>query len=142
MDIKRDVRIKIITLKQNTNLTQAQIASKCNVSRPAVTKIIKRHSLTGSISPSRIGRCGRKRSTTPRDDRLLLRKSKLNAKTLHGVQVSLRTIRRRLFDFDRPARKPTKKPIFTKTMKRKRLNWAKAHKDDWTVDDWKKVGLL
>ena len=150
MDITRDVRVKIKTLHEHTGLTHAQIAKKCKVSRSAVTKLLKRLRETGSISPTRAGNCGRKKLTTIRQDRLLLRESKKNARLSsnllrkhmlpHGIQLSSRTVRRRLLEFDRPARRMVRKPILTRAMKKRRLEFAKAHRN-WTVDDWKKVSV-
>lgn len=141
MDINRDIRVKIITLKQSTSLTHADIAKKCKVSRSSVTKMIARFDQTGSISPTRIGRCGRKRLTDTRDDRILLMKRKKNARLNsemlkkemqgHGVSVSSRTIRRRLIEHNRPARKPRRKVFLSKTMRKRRLSVL----DRWELEE-------
>jgi len=54
----------------------------------------------------------------------------------HGVDDSSRTVRRRLIDAGRPARKPVTKQLLTLQMRRKRL--AKRYRH-WTKDDWSKV---
>ena len=55
-----------------------------------------------------------------------------------NVHVSDSTVRRRLKAEGRVARRPVKKQLLTPTMMKKRLKWAKEHRE-WTVDDWKKV---
>ena len=52
--------------------------------------------------------------------------------------ISSSTVRRRLIEKGRMARRPIKKQLLTKAMKAKRLDWAKRHKD-WTINDWRKV---
>ena len=55
-----------------------------------------------------------------------------------GVHVSSFTVRRRLLEKGRKARKPQKKQLLTAAMKKKQFNWAKKHKD-WSEDDWSRV---
>lgn len=148
MDIKNTAKVKILTLSENTNLKQREIAAKCRVSQSAVSKVLNRFRQSGSLETNRKGNCGRKRSSTVLDDRSLLRKSRkiahLNSVNLRremsarGVDISARTIRRRLSEHSRPARRPVRKPFLSKAMKKKRFEWAKAHQN-WTLDDWKKV---
>ena len=52
--------------------------------------------------------------------------------------MSSSTVRRRLLEKGRKARKPKKKQLLTAAMKKKRFNWAKKHKD-WSDDDWSRV---
>ena len=56
----------------------------------------------------------------------------------HGVQVSARTVRRRLVESGLRARRPRKKPKLTPAMIKKRYEWARHHKN-FTKDDWSKV---
>ena len=56
----------------------------------------------------------------------------------YGVHLSNSSIKKRLFEAARIARKPKRKQLLTHKMKRKRLAWAKKYKN-WTLDDWKKV---
>ena len=51
----------------------------------------------------------------------MLRKDLLSS----GVNVSSSTVRRRLIECGRMARRPVKKQLLTANMKKKRLNWAK-----------------
>jgi len=148
MDITPRKRSKIVALSQHTQMTQRQIASECSVGLGTVNDIIKRFRETGSFSPKRKGKCGRKKKTTPTQDRLLVRKSKINPRMTavdlnrdlraSGTSVSDMTVRRRLLAAGRVAIKPKKKQLLTKAMMSKRLQWAKNHKD-WTIEMWKNV---
>ena len=113
-----------------------------------VARIIRQFKETGSLTPKRKGKCGRKRKTTPKDDSYLIRKSKLDPRKTSsdlqkdlassGVEISASLIRRRLISAGRKARRPQKKQLLTLKMQKKRLKWAKKH-TNWTVEDWKKV---
>lgn len=148
MDITPRKRQAIVTLSENTSLTQREIANKCGVSQSAVSKIVKLKKTLGSFSPQRIGKCGRKRATTARDDVFLLRQSKIDPTknsfdlqkdlAARGTQIHDSTVRRRLLEGGRPARRPVKKQLLTEVMKKKRLSWAKKYKH-WTKEDWRKV---
>lgn len=148
MPISEHVRSQIVALNEHSNLKQKDIAKLCKVSQSAVSKILKRFRSTGSLETAYVGNTGRKRMSTDRDDRLLLVKSKKNPRLtsrelcrelkLHGVSMSSRTVRRRLQEFNRPARRPVKRQLLTRRMRKSRLAWAKTHQH-WTVEDWKKV---
>lgn len=148
MDITPRKRTKIITLHDHTSKTYREIASTVGVSSATVSRVIKLQKVFGSISPKRKGKCGRRRKTTRRDDVILLRESKRDprktsdsiAKDLkdRGIEVSSSTVRRRLLECGRRARRPLKKQLLTKPMKSKRYKWALQHKN-WTKEDWRKV---
>ena len=55
-----------------------------------------------------------------------------------SIDISARTVRRTLFEGGLKARRPRRKGKITPDMAKKRLNWAKGHKD-WSSNDWKKV---
>ena len=78
MDITPKKRTKILTLKEHCNKSNREIARIVGVNHTTVSRIIKRQKEKGTTSPQRRGNCGRKRSTTPRDDKVLLRESKKN----------------------------------------------------------------
>ena len=59
----------------------------------------------------------------------------LNKKS-HDTGIS--TVRRRLLEAGRRARKPIKKQLLTTAMMKKRLVWAKKYQN-WTTEDWSKV---
>ena len=59
----------------------------------------------------------------------------------NDTQISARTVRRRLEDFNLRGRKPQKKPSLSSRNRKRRLAFAKAHKH-WTSEDWQKVSFL
>lgn len=145
MDTPQDLRNQVIALSQHTSMTTREIATRLNMAQSTVSDLIRRHRETGSVTTSRRGSCGRKRTTTKRADALLLRESmknpRLDALALRrnlGITASVHTVRRRLVEGGRPAIKPITKPILTTVMKKKRLAWAHAHRN-WTLEQWRKV---
>ena len=147
MDITPKKRASIIALKEHAGLSIRQISQEMKVAKSTVGDILKRKQDTGESSTLRQGRCGRKRKTTPRDDTVIIRESIKNPKktsadlqrdlSTSGVNISSSTVRRRLLEVGRFARKPLKKQLLTSVMKRKRLQWARRY-SQWTADDWKK----
>jgi len=75
MDITPSKRSRIVTLSECAGMSVRKIAEEYGVHYSTVSRIRKAHQETGSFSPRRKGKCGRKRKTTKRDDRNLLRKS-------------------------------------------------------------------
>ena len=148
MDISPSKRNKILTLYQHCSKTQREIAKLVGVSQASVSRIVRKGSEFGSLSPNRKGRCGRKRKTSPRDEAVLIRESKKNPrktsdalkKDLKSAEVciSSSTVRRRLIEVGLMARKPAKKQLLTMAVKMKRYNWALKFKD-WTCENCRKV---
>ena len=134
MDITPRKRAKIVTLREHTTISQRKIAKTVGVSLGSVSSILKQKRETGNVEVQRKGKCGRKRKrkTTKRYDLTLLRKSKLNPRKTSeelkrdmddsGVHVSSSTVRRRLLEKGRKARRPKKKQLLTAAMKQKRFN--------------------
>ena len=138
MDTTPRKRSRIIALAQHSLMTQRQIAAECRVGLATVNSIIKRYRETGSITPQKKGNCGRKRKTSPADDRLIVRKSKINPRltavnltreliATTGANIHVTTVRRRLSEAGKRAYKPIKKQLLTSVMCKKRLMWAKLH---------------
>ena len=105
---------------------------------------IKKHGVLKCLS-----RSGRKRNTAPRIDQTILtlveNSVKPNAtdiakqlRELELVNISPRTVRNRLHQYDLYGRALAKKRLLTKRYISKRLAFAKKYQN-WTVDDWKKV---
>lgn len=148
MDITPRKRAKIVALSENTDMSIRKIAEAVGVGKSSVSRLIKLQDDTGGVETSRKGRCGAKRKTTARDDALIRRISVLDPKKTssdikrdilsHGVDVDASTVRRRLLECGRRARRPVKKQLLTPLMMKKRLSWAKKYKD-WTVEQWSKV---
>ena len=108
-------RRRIITRAEHIENTQKNIASLVEVSQKSVSRIIKQPAETGSFTPEHKRRCERKRKTIPRDHAFLIRNSKLDPKKSSfdlqkdlqhsGIQKSDTTLRFRLLDVKRKARK-------------------------------------
>eukprot|EP00795_Rhopilema_esculentum_P008069 gene8069-13984_t len=109
-----------------------------------VQQIIKKHKETGSVE-DRKGR-GRKRITTSREDRLIVKQSLKDRrktsrilanelKDAHDIKVSSRTVRRRLVDSGLKYCRAKKKPLLSEKARAKRLDWGRQHRDY----DWSKV---
>lgn len=136
-------------LKAN-RLSQYEIANIVGVSRSSVKNIKKKMDSGNTLYSQRKGKCGRKRITTPRTDRkirdICLQNRKMPKQMLvkyvidEGIQVSQRTVQRRLAEVGLMARKPARKPKLTQGMIRKRLDWAKKYKK-LSVEDWKRVNI-
>lgn len=136
-----------IVLLASQKVSQRNIAKQLKCSRCAVQTTLSRHAESGSYENR--AKSGRKRATTPREDRFLERASLKNrrktAKELRadlkkglGVDISQRTVSRRLQSLGLHGRKARKKPLLNKNQIKKRLDFAKKYKD-WTVEDWSKV---
>ena len=149
-DISREKVVQIETLLREKTYSLRQLAKKNGVSLTSVRRI-NAAMKTGQAVRNRAGKCGRKRATTPQDERVLVRtlrsrplstsaelQSVLSAA---GVTVSARTVRRRLSQLQCKNIPARVKPILTKQMMKKRLEFAKKY-ELWTVDQWKKVSIF
>ncbi len=93
-------------------------------------------------------KCGRKRCTTNRENRSLMRIVKQNRfknlGELHkewteaGVKASRATTHRCVKEFGYSYRIPLVKPLLNHRQRQRRLTWAKEKKN-WTVAQWSKV---
>lgn len=129
------------------NIGPTKIHEKTKVARPTIESIIRKWKKTGVIC--NLPRSGRRKCTTPRQDRLIVKhmdgnprmsvpKLRDNLKINYQVDVSNQTIRRRLKKAGYNGRRPCKKPLLSKRNIHRRLEWAKAHVN-WTVHQWKSV---
>ena len=80
MDTTPRKRSKILTLLQYSDKSQQEIAKFCSVNQSTVSQVKKHYIATGSLSPLRQEKCGRKRKTSERDDRYLMLESIKNPK--------------------------------------------------------------
>jgi Transposase. len=141
---------EIQTLLLHSTHSQRDIATIASVSKSVVNRIKIKLDQNKSLVADRVGKCGRKRITTPRTDRKIRdiclenrKKSVARLTTMindEGIKVSKRTVRRRLVEENLIGRRPIKKPRLTEAMKKKRLQWAKQHRN-MTVSDWNRVNL-
>jgi len=126
-----------------SGFSQRSIAKKYEVSRGAVEQISKKFQSTGSVA-DRSGR-GRKRATSKREDIKIIREVKKNSKiTVREIceninlNVSDRTIRRRLREANLYSRFAHKRPFISTINKKKRLQFAQRYAN-MSLEFWKKV---
>src|SRR5215469_11361646 len=90
MDITPKKRACIVALKEHSGLGIRQISEKMKVAKSTIGDILKRKKDTGESSTLRRGRCGRKRMTTPHNDKVIIRNSiKDPKKTSEDLQTDL-----------------------------------------------------
>ena len=139
---------EIKALLKNSDHSQRSIASIAGVAKSSVDRIKKKLDLNLTLSPSRLGKCGRKKSTSPRDERqirnIVIQHRRAPRRILTiliqdaGIEISPMTVRRRIKELGFSCCSPPKKPFLNQHMMKQRLSWVKEHKN-WTVDDWKRV---
>ncbi len=123
------------------------IASKEGVHKSTVTRLRQKKEETGSLENKK--RPGHPRVLSVHTERKILRlvtsnecstavSIQGNLKNHEKIQVSTETIRRTLRRNGLESRIKKKKPYLKKTHRKRRLDFAKRHRN-WTVEDWKKV---
>ena len=122
------------------------IASIGGVAKSSVDWIKKKLDMNVTFSPSSLRKCGRKKSTSPRDERqirnIVIQHRRTPRRILTtfiqdaGIEISPMTVRRRIQDLGFSCCSPAKKPFLNQRMMKQRLTWAKEHKNS-TVDDYK-----
>lgn len=144
ISIEKRAQINILS---ESGKTYSEIAEFVKVSKSSVHRTLRRKCETGS-NRNRKG-SGRPRKTSKRDDNRLLEISKSNRfKTAPDLRaeinqslvapISLTTVKRRLRENGLIGRVAVKKPLLRPVNKKKRLQFAKEHKN-WTIADWKNV---
>ena len=131
-------------------LKQKEIAKKLNVSTQSVSNIKKKMENSQNLNSSRVGKCGRKRKTSSRMDRKIIKEALLNRRltcrqisfqlAAEGVILARRTVNKRLLEVGLKAYRPRKKPRLTEMMMKTRYAWAKNHVE-WTYEQWEKVRM-
>ena len=127
--------------------TQREAAATLNVSRSNLKYALKRYRETGRYT--RRPGSGGIRCTSTRDDRFIilevLRNRFLTAveirqrlQMIRGVNVSERTIRRRMEERDLRARRPARGPELERHHRVARLRFAREHAN-WTLEEWANV---
>lgn len=134
---------QLIVQDKDKGVSNRAIARKYCVSEGAVRKILKKFVETKTVS-DKSGR-GRKRKTTTSEDRqVLLQVKKKSAVTSTEIQenlslqVSTRTICRRLNEFGLKNSYAQRRPLISKKNKIKRLAFAREHVDK-PISFWKTV---
>lgn len=138
-------------LVSTRDYSNRDIARRLNISEASVRRIKTKLDSGQDITPKRKRRCGRKPIFTPRAERCLTKICVENrfATTKHiksrlylsNINVSERTIRRKLKKLGFKSCRPVRKPKLTMMMKSKRLQWAREHKNR-DLEFWKSVLLL
>lgn len=145
---KIDFRVKksIINLHSKKHSIR-KIADELRISKSTVGRVIKHFKATNTISPRK--KNGRPRKTSTREDRVI-RKIALKDRfqtaasiarkvgTSHDIEVSRKTVSRRLNEIGLFARSPVKKPLISNKNKKLRLSFAQTHVL-WTEEQWQNV---
>ena len=124
-----------------------KIASRLKISESGVRYALQRLHDIGSNSDR--SRSGRPRVTSRQEDTFIVVSSKRNRKIPATIltaelnktrvkPVSTDTVKRRLRSVNLIGRVAARKPLLRAVNKKKRLEWAKMHKN-WGLEDWKKV---
>lgn len=126
-DIPNEKKSAISALLRTGNHSVREISSLLGVSPYVVVQISKKIKENSSVTSSKRANCGRKKINTPRSERTVVSIAAANRraplwelnKLVHdaGVEISERTLRRRLKDADFQCRRPVKKPRLTDKMK-------------------------
>ncbi|RYG96116.1 hypothetical protein EON65_54910 [archaeon] len=139
-------RIHILTLKEG-GCTISQIAKQTNVKQETVKAVLRKWKRHHTIQD--LPKTGRPSILDDRTKRRLARMAlrgdvetatelAQTAAALDIAHVSARTTRNMLQGEGLKAMHTIRKPLLTRTHKRKRLEFALAHRD-WTVQQWKLV---
>lgn len=147
-DISPEKISEIKALLNHTTKSVREIASISGVSKSLVSKLKVKMHKKQPLTANQVGKCGRNRVTTARTDRKIRDicianrfQSAARLTTIannDGINISKRTVQRRLAEADLFSHRPAVKPRLTNTMKRKRFQWAKTYQR-WTITDWNKV---
>ena len=147
MDLPSNIR-ELIVAHHQAGKRSREIGQMLSVSKSVVNNILKRYRNTGSVDPTRVGKCGRPRLLSDRDERMLARASvanpTFNARDLRAcvggsvAQVSVNTIKRALRRKGRFAYRPSKSSDLIPVKRAGRLKWCRKYRH-FTVDQWRKV---
>lgn len=149
-------RKKSLTLQQRQDIINRRqlgegvkaIARSVGVCPKTVRNTCKLLQETGGLEDGR-HRSGRYRLTSTRTDRVIHRMSEADRwltatdiqrrmLTDYRLQLSLATVKRRLCCFGLHGRVARRKPLISQQNRRRRLQWAKEHRQ-WTAEDWSRV---
>lgn len=124
-------------------LSNRKIGKTVKKSEKAIRNLIIKWKTTGTYQRKKGS--GRRRKTTLRQDREIVRTVIKNRRITSSaiknnlkLDVTTKTIRNRLKNANIKSRIAVKKPYVTADNVKKRLQWAKDHKD-WTSEQWKSV---
>ena len=125
----------ISALLQNTNMSQRKISRKMCISQASVSQMNKKFENWEELAANRIGKCGAKKKTSMRIDRIFVNFCKQNRKMnilqitnelkTRDLVVFERTVHRRLYESGLKCHRPSRKSLLTTAMKKKWLLWPK-----------------
>lgn len=141
-----EMRCAIITLYKE-NISLREISRKLKISYNGVYSTVKRFKELGTIHDKK--RSGRPKVTTNSDDiniRVISKRNRrLTAPEIRAevngsreIPLSVSTVKRRLVAAGLKGRIAARKPLLRPQNRKKRLEWARQHKD-WSIEMWKKV---
>lgn len=137
---------KIVALIEDGH-NKSYVARTLGFARTSVQDAWNRYLETGNLT--RRQGSGRKRKTTVADDRFLAVRSlrdrratsvvlKNDLRMIRAVNISDKTVRRRLKEAGLRSHRPAKKPQLLRHHRRERLRFAREH-SNWTVEQWSNV---
>lgn len=143
-DILPDTITKVLTLLEHSSYKQYEIANLCGVSKQFVSNLSRK-----GHSGSKRKNCGRKKITSKRVDRLIIKTVLSNrSKTIdyirrflsayYSLKISSTTIRRRLRKNGIKCCAKVKKFMLNEKMIKKRRKWAYKFRN-WGLPEWSHV---
>lgn len=144
--LSEDLRNRVIELK-NRGVKQCTIAKSLMISEGAVSKILKKYRTLGATTNR--PKSGRPRKTTPfieksikkislADPHKSSRQIKEEICDNFNINVTDRTVRRRLCEVGLLGRVAVKKPLLSKRNRKNRIRFAQNHLN-WTSQNWNTV---
>ena len=126
-----------VVVRNEEGYSLKSIAKRLRIGRRTVQEIVKKYAETGDVQ-DRLGR-GIKKKTSSREDRKIIqasikdrRKSSTDIaremKEEIRLELSSRTIRRRLLDARLKSCRAKKKPLLSEKARQRRLRWALEHR--------------
>lgn len=138
---------QLIVKYHNMGLGYKRISKRLYIPRTTVASIVQKYKKTGNLANKK-GQ-GRKRKTTERIDRAIVRKILANRKQSavkiayeieneFNVKLHPQTIRNRIKSMGYHGKIAVKKPFISAKNKQIRLRWARD-KINWSIDQWKRI---
>lgn len=141
--LSEDMRKKILQLCDE-GIRQIDIAARLKINKSVISKTIANYKNRGSVQS--LPKCGRPRKTTRQADlrikRIALCHPQKSANQilaeLPDVNISYKTVQRRLREQGLFSRRAAKKPLISKKNRKARLKFAREHVN-WSIKKWKTV---
>lgn len=145
--VSQDTKKKIITLKQETDMSNCEIAGRCKVHEKCVRNTWLNYLQFGTVADKK--RSGRPPKTTQRENSLIYRDSRRNPtfsssklaarfKIDTGKTISRTTIDRILKNHEILSYRACRKPLLKPSHMIARRKWCKERLN-WSTERWKRV---